>query len=122
MLVSILTNITCISRSATNPDVILRQKPSFSHPFLQKVLSLVAFNPQSRPALDAHFPDAFDPIRLKTLAFVCTMMDFQAEEPEEFENHLMIMLADSKINLGNAEKVIRKKKQTAGLSGDALKK
>ncbi|KIJ50069.1 hypothetical protein M422DRAFT_245871 [Sphaerobolus stellatus SS14] len=80
--------------------------------------------------------DAFDPIRLKTLAFVCTMthfalanllkekrqefsadeyflvyvdyleMDFQAEEPEEFENRLMITLADGKINLGNAEKVI----------------
>ncbi|KIJ42614.1 hypothetical protein M422DRAFT_254053 [Sphaerobolus stellatus SS14] len=131
-----LTNITCICRSATNPDIILRQKPPFSHPFLQKVLSLVAFNPQSRPALDARFPDAFDPIRLKTLAFVCTMthfalanllkekrqefnadeyflvyvdyleMDFQAEEPEEFENHLIITLADGKINLGNAEKVI----------------
>ncbi|KIJ33338.1 hypothetical protein M422DRAFT_264730 [Sphaerobolus stellatus SS14] len=121
-------------------EVILHQKPPFRHPFLQKVLSLIAFNPQSRPALDARFPDAFDPIRLKTLAFVCTMthfalanllkekrqefsadeyflvyvdyleMDFQAEEPEEFENHLMITLADGKINLGNAEKAIRKKK------------
>ncbi|KIJ24061.1 hypothetical protein M422DRAFT_275241 [Sphaerobolus stellatus SS14] len=116
--------------------VILRQKSPFSHPFLQKVLSLVAFNPQSRLALDARFPDAFDAIRLKTLVFVCTMthfalanllkekrqefstdeyflvyvdyleMDFQAEEPEEFENRLMITLADGKINLGNAEKVI----------------
>ncbi|KIJ52711.1 hypothetical protein M422DRAFT_242601 [Sphaerobolus stellatus SS14] len=76
LLASILTNITCICHSATNPDVILRQKPPFSHPFLQKVLSLVAVNPQSRPALDAHFPDAFDPICLKTLAFVCTMTHF----------------------------------------------
>ncbi|KIJ47028.1 hypothetical protein M422DRAFT_249336 [Sphaerobolus stellatus SS14] len=128
----------------SNPDVILHQKPPFSHPFLQKVLSLVTFNPQSHPALGAHIPDAFDPLRLETLAFVCTMThfalanllkekqqefsadeyflvyvdylemlkDFQAEEPEGFENHLMIMLAD----------VIRKKKQTAGLSGDALMK
>ncbi|KIJ43667.1 hypothetical protein M422DRAFT_252908 [Sphaerobolus stellatus SS14] len=98
--------------------------------------------------------DAFDPLCLETLAFVCTMThfalanllkekqqefsadeyfliyidylemlkDFQAEEPEEFENRLMIMLADGKKNLGNAEKVILKKKQTAGLSGDTLKK
>ncbi|KIJ26613.1 hypothetical protein M422DRAFT_272307 [Sphaerobolus stellatus SS14] len=50
------------------------------------------------------------------------LKDFQAEEPEKFENSLMIMLADGKKNLGNTEKVIRKKKQTAGFSGDALKK
>ncbi|KIJ29619.1 hypothetical protein M422DRAFT_268964 [Sphaerobolus stellatus SS14] len=120
------------------------------HLFLQKALSLVAFNPQSRPAHGARFPDAFDPLCLETLAFTYfalanlvkekrqefsayeyflvyvdyleMLKDFQAEEPEEFENHLMIMLADGKKNLGNMEKVIRKKKQTAGFSGNALKK
>ncbi|KIJ49980.1 hypothetical protein M422DRAFT_246351 [Sphaerobolus stellatus SS14] len=123
-----------------------RSLPSAIH-FLQKVLSLVAFNSQSCPALGAHFPDAFNPLCLETLAFVCTMThfalvnllkekqqefstdeyfliyidylemskDFRAEEPEEFENCLMIMLADSKESNLQEEK-------TAGLSGDALKK
>ncbi|KIJ29640.1 hypothetical protein M422DRAFT_268984 [Sphaerobolus stellatus SS14] len=65
-----------IRRSTANPEIILRQKPPFSHPFLQKVLNLVVFNPQSHPALGAHFKDLFDPIPLETLAFACTMTHF----------------------------------------------
>ncbi|KIJ37829.1 hypothetical protein M422DRAFT_259699 [Sphaerobolus stellatus SS14] len=125
-----MTNITCICHSATNPDVILRQKPPFSHPFLQKVLSLIAFNPQSRSALGAHFPDSFDPLRLETLAFVCTMTHFalanllKEKQQELSADEYFLVYVDylEIINLGNTEKVIHKKKQTAGLSGDALRK
>ncbi|KIJ31866.1 hypothetical protein M422DRAFT_266348 [Sphaerobolus stellatus SS14] len=65
-----------VRRATKNPDIILRQRPPFSHPFLQTVINTVIFNSQNRPALGARFPDTFDPMPLETVAFACTMAHF----------------------------------------------
>ncbi|KIJ50673.1 hypothetical protein M422DRAFT_44355 [Sphaerobolus stellatus SS14] len=60
-----------ILRHSSDPNLLMCQKPAFSHPFIKTIVDRVIF--KGRPAPAKHDPGKFNPIPLETIAYACTM-------------------------------------------------